>query len=60
MSRLIRKPELLKLTGISYSTIKRMMKRKEFPARVRLSGNTVAWYEDEVLKWSDSLPRIEP
>ena len=51
--RLIRKPEVRRLTGYSDDTLWR--KEKElvdpFPRRVQLSPMAVAWFEDEVQLW---------
>ena len=47
----LRKPEVLELTGLSYSTIFRMERRGEFPKRRKLSSNIVAWRSDEITEW---------
>jgi prophage regulatory protein len=55
--RIIRKPEILARTGLSYSTIWRYERAGEFPQRVRLNvddtsqTSPVGWYEDEVDQW---------
>lgn len=54
MSRLIRLPELKKITGYSRSTIYRQEIAGRFPKRVTLTRNIVAWDEDEILTWLKS------
>ena len=49
--RLIRKPELLLMIGLSDSSIWRMEKAGKFPGRIQLGGNSVAWFESEILDW---------
>lgn len=53
---LVRLPEVRRRTGLSTATIYRKMGRGEFPAKVQLSANVVAWYESDVGRWvSDPL-----
>ena len=49
--RLIRKSELILMLGISDATIWRMEKAGNFPGRIQLGGNSVAWFESEILDW---------
>jgi len=48
---LVRLPEVRRRTGLSTATIYRKMERGEFPSRVRLGANVVAWYESDVGRW---------
>jgi prophage regulatory protein len=52
--RIIRKPELLNMIGLSDPTIWRMEKDGNFPKRLRLGGNSCGWLESEVLEWLDN------
>jgi prophage regulatory protein len=54
---LLRKPAVLKKTGLSYPTIYRYMQAGKFPLPVQLGPNSVAWVEKEVDDWSASRPR---
>jgi predicted DNA-binding transcriptional regulator AlpA len=56
MRRLIYKPECKKRIGSSYPTIWKWMRSGIFPRSVVVGGR-VAWYEDEIEKWLNSLPR---
>lgn len=49
--RIMRKPELLRSIGLSGSTLWRLEKLGRFPGRIRLSGNSVGWFESEVMAW---------
>ena len=54
--RLMRLPEVLKLTGLSRSTLYRKIKAGQFPAPVSLGPRSVAWRESEVLDWIANRP----
>lgn len=49
--RLIRLPEVKTLTGLSKTTIYRMVAAKTFPSFIKLGAKTTAWVESEVLRW---------
>ncbi len=48
---IVREPELLRLTGLSRSSIYRLEKQKKFPQRVRISERAVGWIASQVQKW---------
>lgn len=54
--RYIRRPEVETLTGLSCSTIYRMMDDGEFPRPHRLTRKTVGWKESEIVEWLASRP----
>lgn len=49
--RIIRKPELLNMLGLSDPTVYRMEKAGRFPKRLQLGGNSVGWLASEVEGW---------
>jgi prophage regulatory protein len=51
----IRFHRLKEMTGLSRTTIWRLESQGKFPQRRRLTRNTVAWIEEEVLDWLESL-----
>jgi prophage regulatory protein len=55
--KLIRKRQLLEQVPYSESYIWRLEKAGEFPVRVQLGPNAVAWYQDEVDAWKAKLIR---
>ena len=61
--RLIRRPELQRMTGLSCSSIYRLMTRGDFPRPRRIgSGPTgaVAWRLRDVRQWMEELPVADP
>jgi prophage regulatory protein len=55
IDRIIRRPELLKVTGLSAATLYRLMAEDRFPKPVRLSDNAVGWRATAVFSWLESL-----
>ena len=49
--RILRLPEVLRLTGLSPSTLRRLERSGGFPAHKVLSRAAVGWLEAEVLDW---------
>lgn len=49
--RIIRIEEVKKMTGLSRSTIYRLMDKGGFPNRIVLSARSVGWVESEVIEW---------
>lgn len=47
----VSRAELERLTGLSSSTLWRLEKKREFPARVQLSHKRVGWRRSEVAAW---------
>ena len=59
--KLLRIDEVLEMTSLSRSTLLRLQKTDNFPAKVRLGGpNTraVRWYRVEIEEWIANLERI--
>lgn len=55
--RILRAEEVTRRTGLSRTSIWRLERRGEFPARRRLGPNAVGWIEKEVTQWIESRPR---
>lgn len=55
--RLLRRPAVEALTGLSRSGIYDRIRRGEFPAPVSLGASAVAWVESQVIAWIQA--RIE-
>ena len=53
-TRLLRFPAVRERTGLSRSTIWRLERNGHFPRHRRISMNTVAWSEREIVDWIDS------
>ncbi len=56
-SRLIRLPEVLRMTGLSRTGVYDRIREGKFPAPVSLGASAVAWVEIEVKAWIQA--RIE-
>lgn len=53
--RMIKLPELRKLTTLSTSEIYRRIEAGRFPRQVRLGAKSSAWVESEVLAWLEGF-----
>ncbi|MCS3471227.1 prophage regulatory protein [Pseudomonas sp. JUb42] len=49
---LIRRPEVMKLTGIRTTKLYELIKEGQFPKQVHLGGRTVGWVKSEVIAWN--------
>lgn len=54
--RYIRRPDVEAMTGLSTSTIYKMMSEGRFPRPIKLTQKAVAWNEAEILDWLASRP----
>jgi prophage regulatory protein len=60
IDRLIRLTEVKALTGLSTSSIYRLLATESFPAQIPLGARSVAWVESEVLDWMRSRIALRP
>ena len=56
-TRIVRLPEVMRLTGLSKTTIHRRYRAGTFPRPLRLGPQSIGWRREEVLAWLESLPR---
>ncbi len=49
--RMLKLPEVLKVTGLSRPTVYRLIKEKMFPEQVKLTANCVRWRHSEIQQW---------
>lgn len=56
VSPLLRKPEVIRQTGLSDATINRMVKANSFPRPRRIGLRAVAWLQSEIDDWKLSRP----
>jgi prophage regulatory protein len=52
--RILRKPEVIQKTGVSYPTLWRLMQSGDFPVSVKLGARAVGWLESDVNRWIES------
>lgn len=55
--KVLRAEDVVDRTGLSRTSIWRMEKRGDFPARIQLSPNRVGWLESDVDEWIESRAR---
>ena len=55
--KILRTSEVIKLTGLSRTTIWRLERKNKFPNRIQLTVNAVGWDEKEVIAWLESRRR---
>lgn len=58
--RLLRRPEVEALTGLSRSTLYAMMERGAFPRPRRIGQRAVAWDEAAIENWLVSRKEADP
>lgn len=49
--KLVRLPEVRRITGLSARTLDRLEARGMFPRRRRIAGRAVAWQFEQVTEW---------
>ena len=54
--RLFRIGEVLEITGLSKSVLYEMVNRGDFPRPLRIGLRAVAWRQEDIQQWLDSLP----
>ena len=59
VDRLLRRREVERITGLSRSSIYRMMHDGDFPRPVRVSPTAVRWKESDITAWLESRPVAE-
>jgi prophage regulatory protein len=53
---LIRMPAVLERTGLSKTSLYRMIDQGRFPDARRIGPRAVAWYASEISAWTAALP----
>lgn len=57
VKRIVRRHGLKELTGLSLSTIHRLIRTRRFPAPIRLSTQAVGWDINDVHEWIEARKR---
>lgn len=55
--KFLRLPAVIELVGIKRTIIYERIKAGTFPKPVQIGPRAVAWDQEELVKWQDSLPR---
>ena len=58
--KLLRRPEVEAVTGLSRASIYARMAKGDFPRPMRLGPRAVAWRDSDVQEWIDSLNPADP
>ena len=56
--KILRLPEVARLTGLSKGTIHRRYREGTFPRPLKLGAQSIGWRREEVLEWLESLSRV--
>ena len=62
MDRILRTPEVVRLTGLSKTTIWRRVRSGDFPKPLKLGSlgtRSIGWREGDVKSWLDNRPTID-
>ena len=59
IDRLLRRPEVERITGLKRTAIYSLAARGLFPSPVRLTAKALAWRETELQKWMEGRPYAE-
>lgn len=57
-TRIIRSKELTLLTGLSRTTVWRLVNSGDFPAPVSLGVSSIGWNSDQIDAWIQSRPKV--
>jgi len=55
---LLRRPDVLRVTGLSQSAMYRLLRAGEFPRAVQITESTTGWRQSEIISWIDQRPRV--
>ena len=58
-NKLLKRPEVEAVTGLSRASIYSKIKAGTFPLPVRLGSNSVAWRAEDIDRWIAELPVAE-
>jgi prophage regulatory protein len=58
--KLLNSRDVVRLTGLSRVTIWRLSRNPahDFPESIQITENRVGWFEDEIVAWLESRPRV--
>jgi prophage regulatory protein len=60
MERILRIGEVREITGLARTTIWRLERERQFPARLQLASRSVGWLASEVMAWLETRTRANP
>lgn len=57
--RILKRAEVIEITGLSHTTIFQKMKEGTFPKSVAITANRTGWRLSDVNKWMQDLPHTD-
>lgn len=57
VQRIMRLPAVLLATGLTRSTLYRLMSQRAFPTPVKLAKRAVGWRQHDVREWTEARPQ---
>lgn len=57
--RIIRLPEVRRISGLSTTSIYRLMSQDKFPRQRLISVGAVGWLAAEVFEWVSARPKVQ-
>lgn len=57
VQRIMRLPAVLLATGLTRSTLYRLMAQRAFPTPVKLAKRSVGWRQHDVREWNEARPQ---
>ena len=55
--QIYRFPEVMRLTGLSRSTIYLAVSKNEFPKPIKLGRRAIGWHQQSIEEWKQNLER---
>lgn len=56
--RMLREPEVLRVSNLSASAVRRAIERGEFPRPVKLGPRAKGWRASDIQRWLDGLQPV--
>ena len=57
--KILRLPEVSEMTGLSRSSIFRLIETGQFPGSVRLTQRAIGWHAEDVRSWIEQRPHAQ-
>ena len=58
LKQIYRFPDVMKLTGLSRSSIYLAVSKNEFPKPIKLGRRAIGWHQQAIEKWKQNLERV--
>lgn len=58
LKQIYRFPDVMKLTGLSRSSIYLAVSKNEFPKPIKLGRRAIGWHQQAIEEWKQNLERV--